>query len=73
MKIVEDVKYHVEIAGYGEPLATITWIYRKSWIHGNFLSHHLQCSYQLIMVDIIGHGKTESPVDIERYRDGADG
>ncbi len=68
MKVIcRGVKYHVKIAGFGEPLLLLhgftgnvdTW---KSLISP------LCSRYQLIMVDIIGHGKTEAPLDVERYQ-----
>jgi 2-succinyl-6-hydroxy-2,4-cyclohexadiene-1-carboxylate synthase len=65
--VCRDVLYHVEIVGHGQPLLLLhgftgnvdTW---KGLIPS--LSKH----YQLIMVDLIGHGKTDSPLDVERYR-----
>jgi 2-succinyl-6-hydroxy-2,4-cyclohexadiene-1-carboxylate synthase len=61
------VAYHVEIFGEGYPLVllhgftgdTSTWdLFCEAW------SKHSQ----LIMVDIIGHGKTDSPEQMNRYR-----
>ncbi|MGX2961352.1 2-succinyl-6-hydroxy-2,4-cyclohexadiene-1-carboxylate synthase [Peribacillus sp. JNUCC 23] len=66
MKLVcRSVEYHIDIIGHGEPLLLLhgftgsleTW--RFLW--------PIQKKYQLIMVDIIGHGATESPHNAERY------
>ncbi len=66
MKLVcRSVEYHIDIIGHGEPLLLLhgftgsleTW--RFLW--------PMQKKYQLIMVDIIGHGSTESPHNAERY------
>lgn len=68
MKIVcRDIKYHVKIVGFGEPVLLLHGFTGNvdTWkLLPPFLCDH----YQLIMVDIIGHGKTEESVDIERYR-----
>ncbi|MEH6942672.1 2-succinyl-6-hydroxy-2,4-cyclohexadiene-1-carboxylate synthase [Bacillus sp. JJ722] len=61
-----DVNYHVEIVGEGEPLLLLhgftgnhsTW---RETIRA--LSHQYMC----IMPDIIGHGKTDHPHTKERY------
>lgn len=63
---INEVNYHVDIFGQGEPLLFLhgftgdisTWEKVKK-----YFSDH----YQLIMIDIIGHGKTESPDDKNRY------
>ncbi|RAK21074.1 2-succinyl-6-hydroxy-2,4-cyclohexadiene-1-carboxylate synthase [Anoxybacillus vitaminiphilus] len=65
--VVNDVSYYVEIYGKGEPLLLLhgftgsveTW---KSFIP------KWQDDKQLIMVDIIGHGLTDSPDEHERYK-----
>jgi 2-succinyl-6-hydroxy-2,4-cyclohexadiene-1-carboxylate synthase len=67
MKIcVRDVFYHVEIYGKGEPIVFLhgftgdvtTW----------YVCKKIFPNHQLIFVDLIGHGKTESPLDMTRYR-----
>lgn len=68
MKInCRDVAYHVKIVGSGEPLLLLHGFTGNvdTW---RLLTPMLCNHYQLIMVDIIGHGKTEVPNDIERYR-----
>jgi 2-succinyl-6-hydroxy-2,4-cyclohexadiene-1-carboxylate synthase len=67
MKIVcRDVEYHVEIAGTGEPLLLLHGFTGNAatW---SFLIPLLSARCKLIMVDIIGHGLTDSPDDISRY------
>jgi 2-succinyl-6-hydroxy-2,4-cyclohexadiene-1-carboxylate synthase len=67
MKIVSNnVEYHVEIMGEGEPLLLLHGFTGsvETW---HFLAPNLSSKYRLIMVDIIGHGKTSSPVDFTRY------
>jgi len=65
-QIIDGVSYHYEVYGEGIPLVllhgftgnTATWEpFQKTW--GK--------SFQLIMVDIIGHGLTDSPSDPKRY------
>jgi 2-succinyl-6-hydroxy-2,4-cyclohexadiene-1-carboxylate synthase len=63
---IKGASYHVEIAGEGFPLLLLhgftgdaaTWHpFRERWgTHS-----------QLLMVDLIGHGKTDSPEALERY------
>ena len=67
MKIVSNgVTYAVETAGKGEPLVLLHGFTgnRDTW---KFLTPMLGERYTLIMVDIIGHGETDSPVDSARY------
>jgi 2-succinyl-6-hydroxy-2,4-cyclohexadiene-1-carboxylate synthase len=61
------LKYHVEITGKGHPFVLLhgftgnidTWKpFCKKWAEHS----------KLIMVDIIGHGKTDSPDDLAHYR-----
>ncbi|AQX53405.1 2-succinyl-6-hydroxy-2,4-cyclohexadiene-1-carboxylate synthase [Priestia flexa] len=63
----EDVSYHVEVQGKGTPLLLLhgftgssqTWsTFTKSWAR----------YYQVITIDIIGHGKTDSPSDVAPYK-----
>ncbi len=64
--LANDVHYHVEVLGKGEPLLflhgftgdTSTW---------EEITQQLTEHYQCILIDIIGHGKTESPERYERY------
>lgn len=65
--IIDGIRYHVEMAGDGFPLMllhgftgdTTTWKpFCDRW------GHHSK----LIIPDLIGHGKTESPNDLKRYQ-----
>ncbi|SFC59435.1 2-succinyl-6-hydroxy-2,4-cyclohexadiene-1-carboxylate synthase [Bacillus sp. OV322] len=62
----QDVEYHVEVAGEGEPLLLLHGFTGNldSW---KFLIPVLRSKCKLILVDIIGHGKTDSPEDSDRY------
>jgi 2-succinyl-6-hydroxy-2,4-cyclohexadiene-1-carboxylate synthase len=63
---VSGVNYFVEVKGEGKPLLLL---------HGFASTHetwtdcekYLSDGYKLIFIDLIGHGKTESPDDTERY------
>ncbi|MBO0999973.1 2-succinyl-6-hydroxy-2,4-cyclohexadiene-1-carboxylate synthase [Bacillus sp. SD075] len=67
MNIVsKDVKYAVEITGNGDPLVLLHGFTgnRDTW---KFLVPLLGDRYTMIMVDIIGHGMSESPAGHRRY------
>lgn len=63
---VNEVNYHVSVAGNGTPLLLLhgftgditTW---------NNVVQHLKGTYKVISIDIIGHGNTDSPNDIDKY------
>nr|WP_263325337.1 2-succinyl-6-hydroxy-2,4-cyclohexadiene-1-carboxylate synthase [Neobacillus sp. Marseille-Q6967] len=68
MKVkIDKVDYHVEMCGNGNPLVLLHGFTGDSSTWTSFCpvwgSHS-----QLVMPDIIGHGKTDSPEAIERYR-----
>ncbi len=65
-QVINGITYHYDLYGNGEPLLllhgftgnTATWEpFKKRWGQ----------SFQIIMVDIIGHGLTDSPADHQRY------
>ncbi|PLT32195.1 2-succinyl-6-hydroxy-2,4-cyclohexadiene-1-carboxylate synthase [Bacillus sp. V5-8f] len=67
MKIISNgVEYHIEIKGEGEPLLLLHGFTGnlKTWLP---LVQILESKYRFIMVDLIGHGKTDSPEDYKRY------
>ncbi|HEY4552178.1 MAG TPA: alpha/beta fold hydrolase, partial [Bacillaceae bacterium] len=67
MKIcVEGVYYHAVTMGSGEPVILLHGFTGDTgtWSH---LTRDLAKKYRVIAVDIIGHGKTESPADVSRY------
>lgn len=63
---VNDIRYFVEVKGEGEPLVflhgftgdTTTW---------SKITDQLSTAYRCISIDLIGHGRTESPEDPSRY------
>ncbi|WP_026561812.1 2-succinyl-6-hydroxy-2,4-cyclohexadiene-1-carboxylate synthase [Bacillus sp. J37] len=62
---IRGVSYHVEIVGKGEPLVFLHGFTGSSlnWQH---LINDFR-DYQLICIDILGHGKTDHPSDSSRY------
>ncbi|MCO7176218.1 2-succinyl-6-hydroxy-2,4-cyclohexadiene-1-carboxylate synthase [Sporolactobacillus kofuensis] len=63
---IRGVSYHYELKGSGEPLLLLHG-FTGSMDTWRFMEHVFANEYQLILVDIIGHGKTESPGDPKRY------
>lgn len=63
---VNDIRYFVEVKGEGEPLVflhgftgdTTTW---------SRITDQLSIAYRCISIDLIGHGRTDSPEDPSRY------
>jgi 2-succinyl-6-hydroxy-2,4-cyclohexadiene-1-carboxylate synthase len=64
---VQGVNYFVEVKGEGKPLLLL---------HGFASTHetwdscekYLNSGYKLIFIDLIGHGTTDSPNDLNRYK-----
>ncbi|TMU86065.1 2-succinyl-6-hydroxy-2,4-cyclohexadiene-1-carboxylate synthase [Bacillus sp. BHET2] len=64
--LVNDIHYFVEVKGQGKPLVflhgftgdTTTW---------TRVTDRLSSNYRCISIDLIGHGRTDSPVDCARY------
>ncbi|MBA2873923.1 2-succinyl-6-hydroxy-2,4-cyclohexadiene-1-carboxylate synthase [Thermaerobacillus caldiproteolyticus] len=63
--LVNGVSYHVEVYGEGEPLLLLHGFTGSTETWKPFLSQWKQ--WQLILVDIVGHGLTDSPNEVERY------
>lgn len=63
---IRGVSYHIEMKGQGQPLLLLhgftgslnTWQFFESTCSDHF---------KLVMIDIIGHGKTDCPADPQRY------
>ncbi|MDZ4767629.1 MAG: 2-succinyl-6-hydroxy-2,4-cyclohexadiene-1-carboxylate synthase [Chloroflexota bacterium] len=63
---INGVDYHVTVTGYGEPLALLhgftgsgtSWSAHLPWLSGHF---------QVVTVDLLGHGATGKPDDPARY------
>ena len=64
---VNQVQYNVEVYGNGEPLVLLHG-FTGSTENWTPLVLKLTAQYQLILVDILGHGKTDSPSDPARYQ-----
>lgn len=63
--LLRDVSYYVEVVGEGEPLLLLHGFTGSVTTWYPFVSEWKE--RKLVMVDIIGHGKTDCPDDIERY------
>ena len=64
--IINDIYYHIEISGAGHPLVLLHGFTgsTKSWdYHAIVLSKH----FQVIRIDLLGHGKTDVPQSPSRY------
>jgi 2-succinyl-6-hydroxy-2,4-cyclohexadiene-1-carboxylate synthase len=64
---INSLEYHVEVCGEGFPLVVLHGFTGDSSTWAPFCSVWGKHS-RLIIPDIIGHGKTESPEDINRYK-----
>jgi 2-succinyl-6-hydroxy-2,4-cyclohexadiene-1-carboxylate synthase len=60
------INYFVEIAGGGPPLLLLHGFTGDSTTWEEIMSN-LQSNFKCISVDIIGHGKSDAPVDSKRY------
>ncbi|WP_248278524.1 2-succinyl-6-hydroxy-2,4-cyclohexadiene-1-carboxylate synthase [Bacillus sp. DNRA2] len=63
---VNGLRYHVETVGEGYPLVVLHG-FTGSGENWRSLSGQWSEHSKVIMIDIIGHGETESPVDFSRY------
>ncbi|MBS4216717.1 2-succinyl-6-hydroxy-2,4-cyclohexadiene-1-carboxylate synthase [Bacillus sp. FJAT-49711] len=63
---VDGIDYYYEVSGSGEPLILLHGFTGDSstW---NSIKSFLLDSFQVISIDIIGHGKTSSPTDLNKY------
>lgn len=64
---INDVNYNVKVSGTG-PAALFLHGFTGSLENWSFLSERLSRNYQVILIDIIGHGHTDSPIAPERYQ-----
>lgn len=62
---IRGVSYYVEVVGEGEPLLLLHGFTGSVQTWKPFISDWKQRT--LVMVDIIGHGKTDCPDEVERY------
>lgn len=63
---INDVIYNISVEGEGEPLVFLHGFTGSisSWYE---IVSKMQNEYRCILIDIIGHGNTESPVQFSRY------
>lgn len=63
---VGDVNYHVNIRGSGDPIILLHGFTGcgENW---QFIAEALAHDYQVITLDLLGHGKSDSPPDPHRY------
>ncbi|MGP7819695.1 2-succinyl-6-hydroxy-2,4-cyclohexadiene-1-carboxylate synthase [Niallia sp. 01092] len=64
--VVDDVSYYVEICGKGTPLLLLHGFTGDSRTWHPFIPMW-EKNFQLIMIDIIGHGKTDAPLEESKY------
>ncbi len=64
---VNGVTYHVEMQGQGTPLVLLHG-FAGSTENWHELMSALADDYRLIAIDILGHGQTDVPSDVECYR-----
>ncbi len=64
---IRDVHYHVEMIGVGEPIVFLHGFTgcTENWKE---VIAKLDGRFQCILIDIIGHGKTDSPINQDDYR-----
>ncbi|HHY72588.1 MAG TPA: 2-succinyl-6-hydroxy-2,4-cyclohexadiene-1-carboxylate synthase [Bacillus bacterium] len=63
---VNDVNYYVKVIGHGEPLLLLHGFTGSLETWDPFVEEWSR-SFTLILVDIIGHGRTDHPEDFRRY------
>ncbi|HHW36561.1 MAG TPA: 2-succinyl-6-hydroxy-2,4-cyclohexadiene-1-carboxylate synthase [Bacillales bacterium] len=63
---VNGINYCINVIGDGEPLLLLHGFTGSLQTWSPFVNDW-SCSYKLILVDIIGHGKTDHPEAIDRY------
>ncbi|CAI9394660.1 2-succinyl-6-hydroxy-2,4-cyclohexadiene-1-carboxylate synthase [Niallia sp. Sow4_A1] len=63
---IKNINYHITIEGDGEPLLLLHGFTGDSGTWFPFIPLWKK-SYKVIAVDIIGHGKTDSPEEAEKY------
>lgn len=64
--VIEDIRYHVEVMGDGFPLLVLHGFTGNSAVWKAFESQWNVHS-KMVAIDIIGHGKSDSPTETARY------
>ncbi|MCE4051251.1 2-succinyl-6-hydroxy-2,4-cyclohexadiene-1-carboxylate synthase [Bacillus sp. Au-Bac7] len=65
--VVDNISYHVEVYGSGEPLLLLHGFTGDSSTWQQFIPV-FEKNHQIIMMDIIGHGQTASPDEQQPYK-----
>jgi len=65
---VNGIAYHVEDGGAGENTLMLLHGFTGSGEHWAMTAAGLRNAYRVIVPDLIGHGRTESPAALEHYR-----
>lgn len=60
-------QYNIELRGAGEPLALLHG-FSGDAVTWNTVIERLAANYQLIAIDLLGHGASDAPPDVARYR-----
>ena len=63
---LQGVSYEYEVVGSGEPLLLLHGFTGSMETWRSFVLSWSE-QFQVILVDIVGHGKTESPEDVTHY------
>lgn len=64
--LVNGIRYQVTLTGSGEPLVMLHGFTGSSVDWSLFVPYFAQ-QYQVITIDLLGHGETDSPTDAMRY------
>jgi len=64
---VNNVNYHVEVIGEGEPLLLLHG-FTGAGSNWKECITHIERNFKFILIDLIGHGRTESPENVSRYQ-----
>ncbi|MEH7379659.1 2-succinyl-6-hydroxy-2,4-cyclohexadiene-1-carboxylate synthase [Bacillus sp. JJ1533] len=59
--------YHVKVVGVGIPIVFLHG-FTGSLTTWNQVTDNLKSRFQCVLIDLIGHGKSDSPEDYERYQ-----
>lgn len=65
--MVNDHNYHLEITGQGKPIVLLHG-FTGSSENWSALRVRLEADFQIIAIDILGHGKSDKPIDINDYQ-----
>ncbi|PKR84391.1 2-succinyl-6-hydroxy-2,4-cyclohexadiene-1-carboxylate synthase [Heyndrickxia camelliae] len=63
---IHNVQYHIKVLGEGQPVVLLHG-FTGDFSTWTFLADFLKDHYKVILVDILGHGKTDCPNNPSRY------